>query len=91
MWNLDPKTLIALFAIIQTAGMGSAYLARSGAASRVPQFYYSAFYALLALAGVANVVSLAVNSSLWLISSVVLAMMVLTATLDVGSSRATVS
>jgi len=35
MWNLDPKTLIALFTIIQSAGIGSAYLVRSGAAARL--------------------------------------------------------
>lgn len=89
MWNLDPKTLIALFAIVQTAGIAAAYLARRCAASRLPHFYYNAFYAVLALAGIANVVSLAVNPTLWLISSALLAAMVLTATLDVGSSRAT--
>ena len=53
---------------------------------------YAMFYGLLSLAGIANVMALAVNTTFWLLSSVLLALMVLTATLDLGGSRrATVS
>jgi hypothetical protein len=92
MWNADPKTLIVLLALIQTAGIGSACLARWAAVSRTPGIFYAFFYGLLALAGVANVAALAVNTTFWLLSSFLLALMVLTATLDLGGSRrATVS
>lgn len=92
MWNLDPKTLIWLLALVQTAGIGSACLARWAAATRTPGVYYTVFYGLLALAGLANVLALAVNTTFWLLSSFLLAVMVLTATLDLGGSRrATVS
>ncbi len=92
MWNADPKTFVVLLAIIQAAGVGSACLVRCAAAMRSPGIFYAVFYGLLALAGMANVAALAVNTTFWLLSSVLLAVMVLTATLDLGGSRrATVS
>jgi hypothetical protein len=92
MWNADPQTFVILLSLVQAAGIVSAAFARWGAESRTPGFYYGIFYGLLALAGVANVMSLAVSATFWLLSSVLLALMVLTATLDLGGSRrATVS
>lgn len=92
MWNFDPKTVIWLLATIQTAGIASACLARWAAATRTPGVFYAMFYGLLGLAGVANVLALALNTTFWLLSSFLLALMVLTATLDLGGSRrATVS
>ena len=87
MSNLDPKTVIWLLAIVQTAGIASACLARSSVAIRTPGVFYTLFYGLLALAGLANVLALTVSTTFWLLSSVLLALMVLTATLDLGGSR----
>lgn len=92
MSGLNPTTLIVFLSIVQTAGVASACLARWGAVTRSPGLFYALFYGLLSLAGVANVMALAVNTTLWLLSSVLLAIMVLMATLDLGGSRrATVS
>jgi hypothetical protein len=92
MSTFDPTTLVVLLSIIQTAGVASACLARWGTATRSPGLLYAMFYGLLSLAGVANVMALAVNTTFWLLSSVLLAIMVLMATLDLGGSRrATVS
>jgi hypothetical protein len=92
MSGFNPTTLIVFLSIIQTAGVASACLVRWGSGMRTPGLFYALFYGLLSLAGVANVMALAVNTSFWLLSSVLLAIMVLMATVDLGGSRqATIS
>jgi hypothetical protein len=85
--NLDPKTVIWLLAIVQAAGVASACVARTAAATRASGLIYVLFYGLLGLAGLINVLALAINATFWLVSSFLLALMVLTATVDLGTSR----
>jgi hypothetical protein len=69
MWNADPQTFVILLSLVQAAGIVSAAFARWGAESRAPGFYYGIFYGLLALAGVANVMSLAVSATFWFLNN----------------------
>ena len=92
MPKFDPQTLVWLLMVIQTAGLAAAWLVRWSAETRTPGILHGMFYTLFCMAGVVNVLSLTVSATLWLVSSAMLAVMLLSATLDLGHThRATVS
>ena len=92
MPKFDPQMLVWLLMVIQTAGLAAAWLVRWAAETRTPGILHGMFYALFCMAGVINVLSLTVSATLWLVSSTMLAVMLLSATLDLGHThRATVS
>jgi len=76
-----------LFVAIEVAGLISAWVARLSAGSRRQTPCQCLFLGCLAIMGGAVFVSLGFGPGCWLISSVTLALMILTVTCDFSRSR----
>ncbi len=85
MTDLHATTLYWLLGLAQVLGLTSACAARLAGGSR-REVCQRLFLAFLLLIGVATMVAVALGPRFWLTSGVTLALMVLTATGDLGRS-----